>query len=90
MDHPIYDRFKPGQFVELRAVPNVVWEIQTTEPYDARGPLATLKHVGGDRFTYAEACKIFRIHGPAARVCKFQDLIEANAMLVLAAVVQHR
>lgn len=84
------DRIKPGDFVEHKAAPGVVWEVRATDPYAAGGPQATLKYVGGDPTTYEQICRVFTVFEPSARTCWARDLYEANAMLTLAAIAQQR
>jgi len=85
-----FDRIQPGDFVEHKAAPGVVWEVISTDPYMSGGPQATLKHIGGDPLTYQQSCQVFSVFGTASRVCRARDLDEANAMLTLAAIAQHR
>ena len=89
-DLSIYDRVQPGDFVEHNAAPGVVWEVLTVDPYMDSGPQATLRYVGGDPITYEQMCRVFNVFGPASRVCRSRELVEANPMLTLAAVAQHR
>jgi hypothetical protein len=86
----LFTRFETGDFVEHRAAPGVVWEIVVLDLYMSGGPRAKLKHVGGDRLTYEQTCRVLNVFEPSASICWVRDLVEANAMLTLAAVVQHR
>lgn len=89
-DISVFDRFNPGDFVEHRMADNVVWEIMVVDRYVSGGPHATLRHVGGDPLTYEQTRRIFNVFDPSSRVCRTRDLVEANAMLTLAAIAQQR
>ena len=89
-DINVFDRFNPGDFVEHTKAPGVVWEIMVVDRYVSGGPHATLRHVGGDPLTYEQSSRIFDVWSLASRVCRTRYLVEANAMLTLAAISQHR
>lgn len=91
IDLNLYDRFKPGDFVEHKLAHNVVWEVVAVDLYGTFGPQATLKYVGGNQFTHEMAYSIFTVFAdPSSQVSWIRDLVEANAMLTLAVMAQHR
>lgn len=77
--------FTKSDYVEYRAFPNVVWQV-TGLRFNGGDPLIELKYVGSDDEKTLK--RFLRKNGLAKLPSKlntaYENLVEANAMLVLA------
>jgi hypothetical protein len=78
--------FSVGSYVELRKFPNVVWRIAEPPRFNGGYPIFFLQYVGADSQERGDWCR--RKKGLAPKTFKttaqFDDLVEANPVLVLA------